>query len=177
MQWREELSCEECDGVKPGVNQPSISDVSVMSSHCLVRKHNSLCVQCSSAWTEFNLMPVNITTPLSNFIAKCWSSWLLKLLKLVSMQTLLCDSCSDDCYNYHLITVIKLDSYLMLSGCSSPLLLQTHGTWFCQDWSRIFFCFSLMWLTTRATTARTVSFPFWPELNFGSFSLILIWIF
>ena len=26
--------CVECDGVKPGVNQPSISDVSAMSSEC-----------------------------------------------------------------------------------------------------------------------------------------------
>ena len=37
-QWREELSSEECDGVKLGVNQPSISDVSAMwgnTTHCV----------------------------------------------------------------------------------------------------------------------------------------------
>lgn len=80
-QWREELSCEECDGVKPGVNQPSISDG---------RKHNSLCtLLLSSAWNEFNLMPVNITTPLNNFIATQLQFLVVVTLKLVSMQTLL----------------------------------------------------------------------------------------
>ena len=65
---------------------------STFNLRCLsnVRKHNSLCtLLLSSAWNEFNLMPVNITTPLNNFIATQLQFLVVVNLKLVPMQTLL----------------------------------------------------------------------------------------